>query len=232
MALPAAVRLPFQFDVERILREVEELQAEDFAEIPSSYITPNGLLAAHLLVADPKVTSLDDEVLFVPSGILESCSYIREVLDSFLTKKQLARVHKLQPGAQIAPHIDSMSYELGIFRVHIPVSSGTGAGFILDGKALQMSPGEAWFLDVSRPHHVANDGEKERIHLVFDCHRNSWSDELFSKLGYELDKGNAYRKMTGENLQSMLALLKEMETEGSKESIAEVEAEIARRIDS
>ena len=37
-----------------------------------------------------------------------------------------------------------------------------------------MAEGECWYLNFSLPHKVANNGDKDRIHLVVDCMLNHW----------------------------------------------------------
>jgi hypothetical protein len=37
-----------------------------------------------------------------------------------------------------------------------------------------MRPGECWYLRLSEPHRVDNDGHDERVHLVFDARVNDW----------------------------------------------------------
>jgi hypothetical protein len=37
-----------------------------------------------------------------------------------------------------------------------------------------MALGEAWYLRLSDPHAVTNDGETDRVHLVIDCATNDW----------------------------------------------------------
>ena len=48
------------------------------------------------------------------------------------------------------------------------------------GEALRLLPGEVWFVDVSRPHSVANHGETPRVHLVLDCVVNEWVNTLLT----------------------------------------------------
>jgi len=42
-----------------------------------------------------------------------------------------------------------------------------------------MSPGEVWYADFDRVHHVHNPGREPRVHLLLDCVVNDWLLERF-----------------------------------------------------
>ena len=41
-----------------------------------------------------------------------------------------------------------------------------------------MGAGEAWYLDLNRPHRVENEGTVARVHLVLDLLVNDWLEEI------------------------------------------------------
>ena len=45
-----------------------------------------------------------------------------------------------------------------------------------------MLPGECWYTNVNYTHAVSNHGKSDRVHLVIDGERNTWSDDLFFSL--------------------------------------------------
>ncbi len=172
--MPNAIRLPFQFDPENIIRELETFPDDAKWEVMSTYISPKGLFAINLLepVASAKTFAGDLEMMH--SSLLQSAPYLQEIEATLKGKKYLYRVHFLQPYAQIKLHTDGMSPERGRIRIHVPVTGAGKSTFILNGQALSMDPGSCWFLDVSKPHEVQNLSEEVRIHLVLDCSYDSW----------------------------------------------------------
>jgi quercetin dioxygenase-like cupin family protein len=59
-------------------------------------------------------------------------------------------------------------------RFHVPVTTNPAAVFELEGRPIEMHPGESWYLDFNLRHRVANGGTEPRIHLVVDCIVNDW----------------------------------------------------------
>lgn len=221
-----AIRLPFHFDTSLILNEIAQMPAGAFTEIGSPYISDKGLFGVHLLVADWEEAQKSGEPRLKESRHLQNSPYIREVLESFKTQKLLARVHKLMPGASIQPHRDGNKHRL---RIHVPLVTGEGSHFNLDGKILSMEAGEAWYLDVRQLHDVANKGKTERIHLVLDVERNAWLDSLLEELGHEFEPENSYGNMNLDDLLAMQELLQNMEGAGSGEVLESLEEEINKR---
>ena len=190
-----AIQLPFTVDHQRLAAEIASLPDNAFSEIESSHISDRGLFACHLLVPDPEQIHLQRHVL-IPSQWLDASPYLQEVLDLFPSEKHIARIHKLQAHARILLHTDgNLNYHSEYIRVHIPVSTGAGAQFVLEGKALSMAAGECWGLNVCLPHHVENNNDTERIHLVMDCKRNAWWEELLQGLGHVQEPARPYSRM-------------------------------------
>lgn len=117
---------------------------------------------------------------FMPTDVLDSCNYFKEILNGFLFDKSAVRLLNLGPGAKIKPHTDHcLGYEDGMFRLHIPIITNSNVEFILDGQRIIMNEGECWYLNTNFIHSVKNGGDKDRIHLVIDGVRNEWTDQLF-----------------------------------------------------
>lgn len=223
-----AIRLPFQFDVEPILAEVERLPSEAFVEVQSSHINPGGLLACNLLVPDLELVGKQDGFRLIPGPWLSSSPAILEVIDALQCEKNMARIHKLQPQAKIDEHTDGITFLQGMVRVHVPLTTGEGSRFVLAGKLLDMQAGETWILNVGKPHEVENRDAKERVHLVIDCHRNDWLDNLLKNLG-QFPEEKAYSNLTNTDLKNMLLQLQAMGSEGMQFVLEEVTQELERR---
>ena len=78
-----------------------------------------------------------------------------------------ARVGKLPPGKQVAPHADGHD---GVRhrRYQIILASGPGATLVLDGESRNLRAGEAWQVDTSKIHWAANPDPVPRINILFD----------------------------------------------------------------
>jgi len=115
--------------------------------------------------------------------VLQSCSYLKEVVEQFGSPIISARLLRLSAGSHIKPHRDfKLGYENNNFRVHIPIITNDQVEFILDGHLIKMKAGECWYTNVNFTHSVVNKGKEDRIHLVIDAERNNWSDQMFFSL--------------------------------------------------
>ncbi len=114
------------------------------------------------------------------TDVLKDCPYFREILNSFDFEKITVRLMRLRVGAVIKPHKDNcLGYEDGEFRIHIPIITNPDVEFMVAGERVIMEEGTCWYFNANEEHSVANRGTVDRIHLVIDGIRNSWTDNLF-----------------------------------------------------
>lgn len=115
--------------------------------------------------------------------LLALCPAFREVMAAFRCPLRSVRLLRLGPGAIIREHRD---YDLGVdrgeVRLHVPVRTNPDVAFHLNNRRVDMAEGEVWYLDLSRPHRVANRGETGRIHLVLDMVLDDW---LWSRIPFD-----------------------------------------------
>lgn len=112
---------------------------------------------------------------FVDAAILDRTPYFRNVLTAIPCPLKAVRLMRLTPGSRIKEHADhDLAADWGQARLHIPVTTNPGVTFLLNRVHVAMAPGEAWYLRLSDPHAVTNDGETDRVHLVIDCATNDW----------------------------------------------------------
>jgi mannose-6-phosphate isomerase-like protein (cupin superfamily) len=117
---------------------------------------------------------------FVDTPSLEGCHYFRCVLDSFECPLRVVRLMPLSPGSRTKEHMDQvLSFEDGIVRVHVPVTTNDAVAFHLNKRRVILEAGSAWYLRLSDPHSVANHGSTDRVHLVIDANVNDWVETLF-----------------------------------------------------
>ena len=116
-----------------------------------------------------------DAEAFEDAPLLAQTPYIREILRGFECELQCVRLMRLTPGSAIREHRDhNLAAELDAIRLHTPVITNPGVDFRLNGTRVVMEPGSLWYLRLSDPHSVRNDGDGDRVHLVIDARPNAW----------------------------------------------------------
>jgi quercetin dioxygenase-like cupin family protein len=209
------IRFPLFFDTERLKNDVHKIINEKWINHYNTNDYNGKWTSIALMSQNGKSDSIfalprGDEKL-VPTEILDSCTYFKEILDNFLFEKTAVRLLKLDVGAEVKPHSDHcLGYEDGCFRLHIPIITNSEVEFILDGNRLIMSEGECWYIDANFIHSVTNRGTEDRIHLVIDGLRNEWTDDLFFKEADQNEFIKSPKKMSEEQKQLMIAELKRM----------------------
>jgi hypothetical protein len=181
--IPKVVKLPLNFDPERLKEDIAQIQEHDWLTHFNSDYHDGGWHGVslrgtegkgHILYPDPA------QLLFNNTTLLESCPYIKAVLARFNCPLLSVRFLKLCVGSVIREHQDYMlGYEDGEVRLHIPIVTNPQVEFYLDGERIIMGEGEVWYVNVNYPHRVQNLGTADRIHLVIDCKVNDWLANLF-----------------------------------------------------
>lgn len=181
MQLPDRLRLPLTFDAGLLARDLQSLAAVGWIEhfVKQNYDGDWDIIplrgqagATHpvmMIYSDPTATQ------FADTPMLRGCRYFREVLDTFECPLQAVRLMRLTPGSRIKEHQDlELSVEEGTVRIHIPVATNSGVEFTLNRSRVVMAAGSAWYLRLSDPHSVANNGSSDRVHMVIDAVANDW----------------------------------------------------------
>ena len=96
----------------------------------------------------------------------------------------------LSPGSERGWHADAKTckhWMMGVdddqvTAIHIPLQTNDQAFFEDRSGKTKMEVGEAWAIDITRPHRVVNGGEEPRIHLLLDTYG---SDELRALMGQD-----------------------------------------------
>lgn len=178
-----AIKLPLEFDADRLAAEVAGLGADEWVpHFNAAYYegdwsgvslrSVGGL--TKMLFSDP---SRKDE--FADTELVARFPGLAEAMGRFQCPLEAVRLLRLGPHARIREHQDiDLGYDIGEIRVHVPVTSNPEVAFYLDGERVDMQPGEAWYLELSLPHRVENDGSGDRVHLVVDCLLNDWLREM------------------------------------------------------
>lgn len=128
-----------------------------------------------MIYSDPSCRNFED------TPLLDRCPCFREVLDTFACALQSVRLMRLSPGSLIKEHRDhDLGWESGAARIHIPVTTNDGVEFYLNGSRVVMPAGSSWYLRLSDPHRVANNGETDRVHMVIDAEVGPWLQDVFA----------------------------------------------------
>jgi quercetin dioxygenase-like cupin family protein len=182
------VKLPFEFDVNVLQRDVGALAQRNFI-----YYSVIPLRApAHQVdasipfpppaedYADGSWTDwLDTEELTQSPALLSVVDFFREN-----TTVNLVRLLRLEPGAIVKEHTDptlALEEEKSMIRLTIPIFNNDQVEFFLNDELVPMKPGECWYLKLNDPHRVNNLGTEERINLTIDVIPNDWIRDVISK---------------------------------------------------
>ena len=185
---PDRLRLPLEFEPERLAADMANFsRAEWIAHFVKqnydgdwSVIPLRGPAGAthpvQMIYSDPSRSDFEDTPMLLGSR------YFRAVLAAFACPLHAVRLMRLTPGSAIKEHHDNdLSFEQGMVRIHIPVTTNDGVDFRLNGVRCVMPAGSSWYLRLSDPHSVANRGTADRVHLVIDAAVNDWVGALFER---------------------------------------------------
>ena len=188
MAFPDRLRLPLSFDPDRLVQDLDALSSVDWIahfvkqnfEGEWSVIPLRGAAGAThpvaMIYSDPAATAFED------TPMLANCAYFREVLGAFACEVQSVRLMRLTPGSVIREHSDhDLGAEAGMARIHVPITTNPDVTFELNRRRVEMAAGSAWYLRLSDPHRVANNGARDRVHLVADLVVNDWLIDLLRR---------------------------------------------------
>lgn len=219
-----SIKFPIVFDTEKLKNDLSKIINKKWTDHYNTNDYTGKWTSVALMSKDGKSDSIyafsnnNDEI--VNTEILDSCTYFKKVLESFLFEKTAVRLLQLAVGAEIKPHSDHcLGYEDGSFRLHIPIITNPDVEFILDNKRLVMNEGECWYIDANFEHSVANRGKQHRIHLVIDGIRNDWTDDLFYKEASEKEFQKPKTVMSEEQKLLMIAELRKMNTAAADDII-------------
>ena len=116
---------------------------------------------------------------FFETAEMKRCPAVAAFLARLQCTYSGVRFLRLGTASEILEHKDyDLSSDGKEARLHVCVQSDEDVHFMLDGRRVEMSEGECWYIDVARMHSVRNVGGKPRIHLVVDCFLNEWLEDV------------------------------------------------------
>ena len=75
---------------------------------------------------------------------------------------------RMAPGGVIQPHRDNMPAALWPHKIHVPLLTNDKVGFYIEPKTYHFPVGEAVEVNNLDVHAVKNEGDSDRIHLIFE----------------------------------------------------------------
>lgn len=219
----AFFRLPLQPDLSEFKKDLvtclsfnwqDHFHREDYSGTWSVLALRSASGAVHDIASHPGAEYRNTE-------LMEACPAFRMFFDSLNCEKETIRLLRLTPGSTIHTHRDrGAGYAHGNFRLHIPLRTHAEISFVVDGMEVPMQEGECWYADFDRPHSVANRGTQDRIHLVIDCLRNEWSDEIFGAAGYDFSVEK--QGPDPDTMKRMIAELEHIDSDAAREIIQQL----------
>lgn len=224
---PSSSQLPISFSIEKLQQDLSI--CENLLWKP--HFNTNRYEGNWTSVSLRSQSGKETDILSFPdreyknTPLLDKCSYFKEIMDWFECEKEAVRLLRLGPESEIKEHVDNdTSYEDGFFRIHIPIITNSEVFFYVDKKRVKMEMGECWYANFQLPHSVQNKSTEPRIHLTLDCIRNEWSDELFSKMGFDVHYVPSNDEFSEEVKQQIIAELSRNPSEINAKIIADLQS--------
>lgn len=182
------VKLPFIFDTQKMLHEFETLQLNSFEYynvIPLR--SPAHLVDSTTPFPPPAEDYADGSWCdWLNTYELEKSPYLKSIVEKFQenTTVTLVRLLRLAPQSTVKEHQDAtlgLEVEKSVIRLTIPILNKEEIEFYLNNSIVNMKPGECWYMRLTDPHRVINNGNTERVNLTIDMIPNKWLRNLIAQ---------------------------------------------------
>ena len=108
-----------------------------------------------------------------------ACEFLRQFAqeqDSLLGR---AKVVCLPAGRRVYPHVDRGEYYRVRNRYHFVLRSSMGSWLKAGDEEVRMREGELWWFDNNQLHEAFNDGDQDRVHMIFDMLPRASAADVF-----------------------------------------------------
>lgn len=182
------IQLPFSFDVAKMLVEAQALKQahyEFYKVIPLR--APAHLVDISLPFPPPASDYADGSwTNWLDTPSLEKSPYLKSIINTFnqYTTVNLVRLLFLAPNSIVKEHTDptlALEEDKSMIRLTIPIDNNEDVAFFLNDTLVPMKVGECWYLRLSDPHRVINNGTTDRINLTIDIIPNDKIIEIINK---------------------------------------------------
>lgn len=183
------IKLPFTFDVEKILAEVNALKLEQYEYYKAIPLrAPAHLVDPSLPFPAPSGNYADGSWTdWMDTPALAKSAYLKQIVNEFsqYTTVNLVRLLFLAPNSVVKEHKDptlGLEEEEAMIRLTIPIDNNEGVEFFLNDTLVPMKVGECWYLRLSDSHRVINNGATDRVNLTIDIIPNDKILEIIKKV--------------------------------------------------
>ena len=97
-----------------------------------------------------------------------ACAFLKETATALDSQLSRAKIVCLPAGRRVYSHIDRGEYYRLRNRYHLVLKSAHGSWLKAGDEEVRMHEGELWWFDNDQPHEAFNDGDEDRIHMIFD----------------------------------------------------------------
>lgn len=179
------VRLPFTFDAAKMQQELEALDLSQFVYYDAIPLrAPAHMVDTSLPLPPPAEDYADGSWTdWLDTPVLAQLPYLKSVIATFQehTTVNLVRLLRMAPHSVVKEHTDptlGLHIHKSMIRLTVPIISNDGVTFYLNNEPVPMQPGECWYLRLTDPHRVINDGATARINMTIDMIPNEWIQSL------------------------------------------------------
>lgn len=183
------VKLPFTYDVEKLKSEVNRLVNDSYEYYKVIPLRAPAHQVDTTLPPPPPAEDYADGswTKWLNTKELDSSPYLREIVSQWseITTVNLVRLLFLAPKSIVPEHRDvtlALEEHKSMIRLTIPIINEEGVRFYLNNSSVEMNLGECWYLKLSDPHRVENNGNHSRINLTIDIIPNEMVRKLIQKV--------------------------------------------------
>ena len=175
------IKLPFTFDNEKMLAEINNLNLPSFVYYDVMPLRgPAHVVDSSIPFPPPADDYADGSWCdWMDTPALKQSPYLNEIVDFFKdkTKVTLVRLLRLEAGSVVKEHTDptlGIHVHKSVIRLTIPILVNDQVTFYLNGTPVEMGLGECWYLKLTDPHKIVNAGDTQRINMSIDMIPNEW----------------------------------------------------------
>lgn len=106
--------------------------------------------------------------------------FLEEIAQAEDSNLGRAKIVCLPAGKRVYPHIDRGAYYRARNRYHFVLKSTKGSWLKAADEEVRMREGELWWFDNDQMHEAFNDGDEDRIHMIFDMLPCSKAGDVFA----------------------------------------------------
>ncbi len=116
-----------------------------------------------------------------------ACRFLEDTSLALASLMGRAKIVCLPAGQRVYPHIDRGEYYRVRNRYHLVLRSTAGSWLKSGAEEVRMREGELWWFDNQALHEAHNDGEEDRIHIIFDLLPCARAAEVFGTSSFNRD---------------------------------------------